>query len=219
MIQNGEIGRKGGGVTENYQLWLDRELSEIARSGRTPRLLLHSCCGPCSSYVLDYLARYFDITVDYYNPNLYPAEEFDLRFREQERLLREMPLARPVGLRRGAYEPQVFEAAVKGLEDEPEGGARCDVCYRLRLTHAARLAQTEGFDFFTTTLSVSPYKHADRLNAIGGELAKEVGVAYLYSDFKKRDGYKRSCELAARYGLYRQDYCGCAYSLRARGST
>ena len=216
MIHNGEIGGKGTNVTENYQIRLDRELSGIKTSGRIPRLLLHSCCGPCSSYVLDYLTRYFDITVDYYNPNIYPAEEFDRRFSEQARLLREMPLARPVELRRGDYEPDVFTAAVRGLEDEPEGGARCDVCYRLRLEHAARLAQADGFDYFTTTLSVSPYKHANRLNTIGGELAAQYGVSYLYSDFKKRDGYKRSCELAARYDLYRQDYCGCEYSLRAR---
>ncbi|MBR3289837.1 MAG: epoxyqueuosine reductase QueH, partial [Clostridia bacterium] len=156
-------------------------MERIEPSGAVPRLLLHSCCGPCSSYVLEYLTRYFDITVDYYNPNLYPAEEFDLRFREQQRLLAEMPLARPVELRRGEYEPSVFERAVTGMEDEPEGGARCDICYRLRLAHAAKIAQAEGFDYFTTTLSVSPYKHADRLNAIGLELAEEYGVAYLCS--------------------------------------
>ena len=216
MIQSGGIGRKGTNSTENYQIWLDKKLAEIEQSGRVPRLLLHSCCGPCSSYVLDYLARFFDITVDYYNPNLYPAEEFEHRFAEQARLLDEMPLPRPVTLRRGAYEPDVFDTAVRGLEDEPEGGKRCDVCYRLRLEHAAKIAQAEGFDFFTTTLSVSPYKHADRLNAIGRELAETYGVEYLFSDFKKRDGYKRSCELAARYDLYRQDYCGCAFSLRDR---
>ena len=216
MIQNGEIRRKGTDGTENYQIWLDKKLSEIEASGRVPRLLLHSCCGPCSSYVLDYLTRYFDITLDYYNPNIYPAEEFDRRFSEQARLLREMPLPRPVPLRRGDYEPDVFESAVRGLEDEPEGGKRCAICYRLRLEHTAKIAQAEKFDFFTTTLSVSPYKHADTLNAIGKELAEQYGVAYLCSDFKKRDGYKRSCELAARYELYRQDYCGCAYSLRDR---
>ena len=216
MIHNGEIGGKGTDRTENYQRWLDRELSEIEASGRVPRLLLHSCCGPCSSYVLDYLTRYFDITIDYYNPNIYPAEEFDRRFSEQARLLSEMPLCRPVRLRRGDYEPDVFTAAVRGLEGEPEGGKRCAVCYRLRLEHAAKIAQAEGFDYFTTTLSVSPYKHADWLNAIGRELSEQYGVAYLCSDFKKRDGYKRSCELAARYELYRQDYCGCEFSLRDR---
>ena len=201
---------------ENYQLWLDKELNKIQEMKKAPRLLLHSCCGPCSSYVLEYLAKYFQITIDYYNPNIAPLEEFEHRFAEQKRLLSEMPLENPVKLIKGEYDPNEFLDAVKGLEQEPEGGKRCLVCYRLRLKHAARLAKTGQFDYFTTTLSVSPYKHADALNAIGKELAKEYGVPYLCSDFKKRDGYKRSIALSAQYHLYRQPFCGCEFSKPTR---
>ena len=193
---------------------MERILATLPQEGERPRLLLHSCCGPCSSYVLECLAAHFRVTVDYYNPNIFPEAEFEKRLSEQRRLLAEMPSASDVALVADPYDEAEFLEAVKGLEAEPEGGARCAVCYRLRLAHTAKRAAAEGFDFFTTTLTVSPYKHADVLNEIGKELAEEVGVPYLFSDFKKKDGYKRSCTLAAEYGLYRQDYCGCRFSLR-----
>ncbi len=201
-------------MAENYQLHLDRELEKIVSTGRRPRLLLHSCCAPCSSYVLEYLNRYFNITVYYYNPNISPEEEFRLRVQEQQRLIHEMPLPHSVKLVVGDYRPEAFEAIAVGRENEPEGGDRCEACYRLRLEDTARLAAAEEFDYFTTTLSISPLKSAAKLNRIGGELAQKYGVAYLFSDFKKREGYKRSCALSAEYELYRQDYCGCVYSKR-----
>lgn len=199
---------------ENYQKVMEACLANLPQSGEKPRLLLHSCCGPCSSYVLECLSAYFRVTVDYYNPNIYPEAEFEKRLAEQTRLLSEMPAAKGVALLPPSYDETEFLDAVKGMESEPEGGARCAVCYRLRLAHTAKLAAAEGFDYFTTTLTVSPYKHADVLNEIGKELAEEFGVPYLFSDFKKKDGYKRSCALAAEYALYRQDYCGCRFSLR-----
>ena len=201
-------------MTENYQLTLDKPLESIALSGRTPRLLLHSCCAPCSSYVLRYLSVYFAITVLYYNPNISPEEEFYRRAEEQRRLLQEMPLPRPATLLVGDYAPEKFAAIAAGLEQQPEGGERCTACYRLRLEEAAKIAAENGFDFFTTTLTISPLKNAATLNAIGRELAAQYGVPYLYSDFKKKDGYKISCQLSAKYGLYRQNYCGCVYSRR-----
>lgn len=201
-------------MAENYQLRLDAELAQIAAAGRVPRLLLHSCCAPCSSYVLEYLSRYFRITVLYYNPNISPREEFERRAAEQRRLLAEMPLANPADFRQGMYAPERFAAIAAGHEQEREGGARCMACYRLRLEEAAKAAAAGGYDYFTTTLSISPLKNAAKLNAIGGELSAAYGVPYLYSDFKKREGYKRSCQLSAEYHLYRQNYCGCIYSQR-----
>ena len=196
----------------NYQLKLDQELERISNKGQKPRLLLHVCCAPCSSYVLEYLSRYFEITVCFYNPNISPESEYTYRAQELIRLTQQMPLPRPITCRISDYDPASFYAIAKGLEEEPEGGERCTACYRLRLTETAKIASNEGFDYFTTTLSISPLKDAVRLNTIGGELAKEYGVPYLYSDFKKRDGYKRSIELSSVYDLYRQDYCGCAFS-------
>lgn len=201
-------------MAENYQKWLDKKLDELSAEGRVPRLLLHSCCAPCSSYVLEYLSRYFAVTVYYYNPNISPKAEFAFRAKEQQRLIAEMPLARPVEFLVGPYEPQRFTAVAAGHEADPEGGERCTACFRLRLEEAARVAKEGGYDFFTTTLSISPLKDAARLNAIGGEIAEQMGVPYLFSDFKKKEGYKRSCQLAAQYALYRQNYCGCAYSKR-----
>lgn len=201
-------------LKKNYQLELDRELEKIAASGEVPSLLLHSCCGPCSSYVLEYLAHYFEITVYYYNPNVYPPGEYEKRLSEQMRVISEMPFSRPVSLLPAEYAPEQFLRAVNGLEGEREGGARCAECFRLRLEDSARKAATFGFDYFTTTLSVSPHKNAELLNAIGSEMARKYGVTYLYSDFKKRDGYKRSVALSQRYGLYRQKYCGCQFSLQ-----
>ena len=191
-------------------------IQKLTEDGRTPRLLLHSCCAPCSSYVLEYLSEYFSITVFYYNPNIYPPEEFGKRVEEQERLIRELPAKHPVSFLEGPYAPERFYEMAKGLEQIPEGGERCFRCYRLRLLETAQMARAGGFDYFTTTLSISPLKNAQKLNEIGARLAEEYGVPYLFSDFKKRNGYKRSTELSAEYGLYRQDYCGCVYSLRER---
>ena len=200
----------------NYQLAMERELAEIARRERRPRLLLHSCCAPCSSAVLERLTDWFDLTVFYYNPNIAPEEEFLRRAEEQRRLIAELPHAHEIQFRCGEYESEAFEAMARGLEDMPEGGERCTRCFRLRLGKTAALAAREGFDYFTTTLSISPLKDAQRLNAIGGELAEQFGVSYLFSDFKKKNGYKRSCELSLQYGLYRQDYCGCRFSQMER---
>lgn len=200
----------------NFQRELDRLLERLAAEGRVPRLFLHSCCAPCSSYVLEYLSDYFSITVFYYNPNIYPPEEFGKRVEEQQKLIQELPVKHPVSFLEGPYEPERFYEMAKGLEQVPEGGERCFRCYRLRLEEAAQMARAGDFDYFTTTLSISPLKNAEKLNEIGAYLAEEYKVPYLFSDFKKRNGYKRSTELSAEYGLYRQDYCGCVFSLRER---
>lgn len=200
----------------NYQKELDKVIEVLQRQGRVPRLLLHSCCAPCSSYVLEYLSRYFEITVFYYNPNIYPPEEFGKRVEEQKRLIAQLPAEHPISFLDGPYEPERFYEMAKGLEQVPEGGARCFKCYRLRLTETAEMARAGKYDYFTTTLSISPLKNAEKLNEIGGQLAKDYGVDYLYSDFKKRNGYKRSTELSREYGLYRQDYCGCVFSKKER---
>lgn len=199
-------------MKENYQLTLDRELEAL--QGRRPRLLLHSCCGPCSTYVLEYLSAYFEITVFYYNPNIYPAEEFFKRAAEQKRLLETMFPSGTVHFSEGVYDDDRFYRMAKGLEDQPEGNERCFRCYRLRLEETAKKAAAENFEYFTTTLSISPHKNAQVLNEIGEEIAERYGLRYLFSDFKKRNGYKRSCELSAQYGIYRQDYCGCVFSKR-----
>lgn len=201
-------------MAENYQRILDKELQRIADSNRVPTLLLHSCCAPCSSYVLEYLSRYFAITVLYYNPNISPSEEFNRRAEEQQRLINEMPHHHPISLIVGDYTPKLFTEIAKGHENDPEGGERCFACYRLRLEEAARAAKDGGFDYFTTTLSISPLKNAAKLNEIGKDLSVKYGVSYLFSDFKKREGYKRSCQLSVDYELYRQGYCGCIYSKR-----
>ncbi|MBD5104129.1 MAG: epoxyqueuosine reductase QueH [Ruminococcaceae bacterium] len=196
----------------NYQIKLEEQIKE-AGSGK--KLLLHACCAPCSSYVLEYLSEFFDITLLYFNPNISPEAEYRKRIAEVERLLREMPLKSEVGLLEGRYCPEEFFKIAEGLEELPEGGERCFKCYRQRLEEAAKAAKDGGFDYFTTTLSISPHKNAEKLNLIGEELEKEYGVKYLYGDFKKRNGYKRSIELSRIYGLYRQNYCGCIYSRRA----
>lgn len=201
-------------VKKNYQIEMERELARIAASGARPRLLLHSCCAPCSSAVLERLTAAFDIAVFYYNPNIGPAEEFERRAAEQARLAAALPRAGTIEVIRGEYDPQRFYDAVRGHEDDPEGGARCELCFRLRLRETALLAASRGDDYFTTTLSISPLKDAQLLNAVGFELSAETGVRWLPADFKKKNGYKRSCELSAEYGLYRQDYCGCVFSRR-----
>ncbi len=194
---------------------LDETLNGIRAGGAAPRLLLHSCCGPCSSYVLEYLASVFKITVLYFNPNIYPESEFKKRAASQEKLVSSMTFENPVALVTAEYRPEEFDRAAAGAEDAPEGGERCLRCFALRLEETARRAREEGFDYFATTLSVSPRKNAEALNAVGGALGEKYGVPYLFADFKKRGGYKRSVELSGQYGLYRQNYCGCKYSLEA----
>lgn len=194
----------------NYHLECEKEIKR--NEGRIPKLLLHSCCAPCSSSVLEFLSNYFDITLFYYNPNITPAEEYYKRVAELHRLVSEAPYPHPVAITEGRYDSREFFAIAKGLEDLPEGGQRCFKCYRLRLEETARAAAEGGYEYFTTTLSVSPYKNAQKLNAIGMALAQQYGVKYLCSDFKKKNGYRRSIELSAQYGLYRQNYCGCIFS-------
>lgn len=210
----------------NYQKELDNVLEGLKTR---PSLLLHSCCGPCSSYVLLYLCRFFDVTVFYYNPNIYPAAEYEKRLNEQLRLVAAynkdlrrrddmwpdpvLPEGAPdIRVINGTYDPELFYKTVEGYEDEPEGGERCFLCYEFRMKEAALEAKKGGFDYFATTLSVSPHKDAEWINDIGERLEAETGVKHLPSDFKKREGYKRSIELSRKYGLYRQDYCGCVYS-------
>lgn len=196
----------------NYQKELDKILSEIKGSEKLPKLLVHSCCAPCSSYVLEYLNPYFKITVLYYNPNISPVEEYEKRKAEQIRLINEGDWKNPIDIMDCDYEGDKYTAAVKGLENEPEGGARCRVCFGVRLDKAARLARANDFDYFVTTLSISPLKDARLLNEIGNKLGEKYGIKYLPSDFKKREGYKRSIELSRKYNLYRQNFCGCKYS-------
>ena len=196
----------------NYQLVLDRTLGGIPLSGTRPRLLLHSCCGPCSSYVLEYLSKHFAITVLYYNPNIWPEAEYYKRADVQRTLVSRINPADPAKLVVADYKPEEFENIAAGLEVEPEGGKRCRRCFALRLEEAARYARDHVFDYFTTSLTVSPHKDAAVLNELGGALADKYGVPFLFADFKKRGGYKRSIELSEQYGLYRQNYCGCRYS-------
>ena len=196
----------------NYQKKLE-EIIESMDSRKT--LLLHACCAPCSSYVLEYLTQYFDISVFYYNPNISPYPEYEKRISELKRLVKEMPLLDKINFIDGKYDPEIFFNMAKGLEALPEGGERCFRCYRMRMETTAKAALEKGFDYFTTTLSISPHKNAEKINEIGQRLEQEYGVKYLYADFKKRDGYKRSIQLSREYGLYRQDYCGCVYSKAA----
>ena len=199
-------------MERNYQKELEKEIQEFEKEGRVPTLLLHSCCAPCSSYVLEYLSNFFSITVFYYNPNIFPEEEFEKRISEQKILIEKLPAKHNISFLAGSYDSEKFYAMARGLEMVPEGGERCFKCYELRLRESAEIARKEGFDYFTTTLSISPLKNSKKLNEIGERLAEEYGVKYLNSDFKKKNGYKRSTELSKEYGLYRQDYCGCIYS-------
>ena len=196
----------------SYKYILNKELSKIKEAGITPRLLLHSCCAPCSSYVLEYLTEYFDITVYYYNPNISPMGEYEKRIAEQKRLISEMKFKNSVSFIEGTYNHDEFISLTRGLENLPEGGERCSLCYEMRLEAAAQKAAEINADYFTTTLSVSPYKNTAKLNTIGLKLAMEYGIPYLVSDFKKNNGYKRSIELSTEYGLYRQNFCGCIFS-------
>lgn len=196
----------------NFQKELDKIIAKNESAGRLPSLLLHSCCAPCSSYCIEYLSRYFKITVFYYNPNISEEQEYRKRVKEQMRLIASMPVQHPVSFVEGDYHPEEFFAMAKGLEHCPEGGERCFLCYEMRLRAAALKAKELGADYFATTLSISPLKNAEKINEIGERLSGELGIAYLVSDFKKREGYKRSIELSKEYGLYRQNFCGCAFS-------
>lgn len=196
----------------NYSNVLEKKLEDIISFEKVPTLLLHSCCAPCSSYVISYLIKYFNITILYYNPNISPREEYERRKMEQIRLINEFDFDNELTIMDCDYDNDVFECMIKGLENEKEGGVRCHKCYRLRLEKTAMLAKEGGFDYFCSTLSVSPYKNSKVLNEIGSVLEDEYDVKWLYSDFKKKDGYKKSIELSKNYNLYRQDYCGCIYS-------
>ena len=197
----------------NYQKELDRLIERYQKEGRTPSVLLHVCCAPCSSYCLEYLSEYFDITVYYYNPNITKPEEYAYRLSEEKRYIAlRTDFRHPVGMTESEYDPKVFFEAVKGLEKEPEGGARCEQCFRLRLEASAKKAKELGMDCFTTTLTISPLKNAALLNEIGEEMGERYGVMWLPSDFKKKEGYKRSIVLSREYDLYRQNYCGCVFS-------
>ena len=198
----------------NYQLELEKIIGQITEKGEVPRLLMHSCCAPCSSYCLSYLAEFFKITVFYYNPNIAPKEEYGKRVQEQQRLILELQVQYKVSFAEGKYDPESFYKMAKGLEELPEGGERCFACYQMRLREAAVYAKENGFGFFTTTLSVSPYKNAQKLNEIGLQLSKEYQIPWLMSDFKKKDGYAKSVALSKEHNLYRQNYCGCEFSRR-----
>ena len=198
----------------NYQKKMEQVLAQLKADGRTPRLLLHSCCAPCSSYVLEYLSEFFYITDFYYNPNISPADEYRKRVNEMQRLIREMPMKHPVEFVEGIDDPDRFYEMAMGKEDIPEGGERCFECFEMRLREAAREAVRLHMDYFTTSLSISPLKDAQKLNEIGIRLGKEYGIPYLASDFKKKNGFRRSTELSREYNLYRQNYCGCVYSKR-----
>lgn len=204
------------GPSRNYAKELERLIQKLQQEGKVPRLLLHACCAPCSSAVLEYLSQYFAITLLYYNPNIAPLEEYQKREAELRRLVSQMKFTHPVALLPCQYDGQAFVQAARGLEGEPEGGKRCEACFRLRLRYAAQEAARLRFDYYTTTLSISPMKNALLLNQLGEEIGREFGVAHLPSDFKKKDGYKRSVQLSKEYDLYRQDYCGCAFSKAQR---
>ena len=196
----------------NYQKKLDEIIAKNQSENKTPTLLLHACCAPCSSYCLEYLSQYFNIIVYYFNPNISVKEEYEYRLNEEKRLISLMEFKNPVKIIEGVYNPKDFFSAVKGLEKEPEGGKRCVECFKLRLEASAKTAKEIGADYFATTLTISPLKNAYALNEIGAQFADKYGVNWLYSDFKKREGYKRSIQLSREYDLYRQNYCCCVFS-------
>ena len=196
----------------NYSLKTEEIIKNNKREQIMPSLLLHACCAPCSSACLEYLNEIFNITIFYYNPNISPKEEFEKRLNEEKRLVSEMPLSGEIKVIDGEYNYDEFLETVKGLEGVPEGGERCFRCYRLRLEKTAALAKEKGFDYFCTTLSISPLKNSQKINEIGEAMAKDYGVKWLPSDFKKKNGYKRSIELSKQYDLYRQNFCGCVFS-------
>lgn len=199
-------------MNKNFDRMLSDIMTKHSLNNEVPRVLLHSCCAPCSSYVIEYLSNYFYLTILYYNPNISPYDEYEKRKKEQIRLINEIDTKYRVDMIDCDYDNDLYESKIRGLENEPERGRRCEVCFRLRLEKTAKMAKELGYDYFCTTLTVSPYKNANMLNEIGLEIAEELGINYLVSDFKKRDGYKRSIQLSSEYNLYRQNYCGCKYS-------
>ena len=198
----------------NFHKELEKMVEKLKTEGKVPTLLLHSCCAPCSSSCIEFLSKYFHVTVFYYNSNISESAEYKKRVEEQIRFIREFDTPYKVSFIEGDYEPEEFYKTVRGLEKEPEGGKRCFKCYELRLRKTAQLAKQLGFDYFTTTLTISPLKNSVILNKTGLEVAQDIGTQYLLSDFKKKEGYKRSIELSKEYNLYRQNYCGCVYSKR-----
>ena len=200
----------------NYQKILDSMIDEIKSKSITPKLLLHACCAPCSSYTLEYLSKYFKITIYYYNPNIHPKNEYIRRIEELKKFLKEFKTPNEVNLVEEIYDTNEYFSAVKGLENLGEKSERCYECYKLRMDRAALYAKENNYDYFTTTLSISPYKIASWINEIGENLEKKYNISYLYADLKKKNGYKRSLELSREYNLYRQDYCGCIYSKEER---
>ncbi len=203
----------------NYQRELDQLIERIEAEGKVPTLLLHSCCAPCSSYCIEYLSQFFAITVFYYNPNIYPDEEYLHRVKEQQRFISEFPTKHPVSFIEGDFEKERFYSEVaKGLEKEPERGARCTKCFELRLGETAKRAAAEGMDYFATTLTISPMKDVELLNSIGAAMGERYGVEYLATEFRKKNGYLRSTQISKEYDMYRQDYCGCVYSFQERES-
>lgn len=195
----------------NYQLETDKIIKSIPENS-VPALLLHSCCAPCSSYVIEYLSNYFNITVYYYNPNIDTDAEYRKRAEEQIRLIESMEFKHKVDYVIEEYNSKEFYQSVKGLEKEPEGGARCIKCFTLRLKKTAEYAKENNFDYFTTTLTISPLKNSQLLNELGKQISEKYNLKYLFSDFKKKNGYLRSCQLADIYNLYRQNFCGCVFS-------
>lgn len=196
----------------NYDAEMERIVNGFKARGEKPTLLLHACCAPCSTACLDRVKDDFKVTVYFFNPNMDTEKEYTRRAEEEVRLCKELGVSAVIE----KYEPTEFYSAVKGLENEKEGGARCEKCFYLRLNRTAKKAKADGYDFFTTTLTLSPLKNADLLNEIGKKTAQETGTKFLPSDFKKRDGYKKSIEMSKKYGLYRQNYCGCVFSQKER---
>lgn len=201
-------------MKENYYLLFENQLNRIKEKGKVPTILLHSCCAPCSSHVITFLKEYFDITIIYYNPNIYPYEEYKKRKDEQIRLLNEIKSKNKLNIIDCDYDNNIYEKTIKGLEKEKEGGSRCYKCFWLRLDKTAQIAKENNYDYFSTTLTISPYKNSTVINEIGKELETIYNITWLYSDYKKKDGYKKSIQLSKEYNLYRQNYCGCIYSKR-----
>lgn len=201
-------------MNENYYLLFEKQIENIKEKKYIPSLLLHSCCAPCSSQVITSLTNYFDITILYYNPNIYPEEEYLKRKKEQIKLIKEINNINKLEIIDCDYDNDIYEQEIKGLENEQEGGSRCYKCFKLRLNKTAQIAKENNYDFFSTTLTISPYKNSKLINIIGKDLEKKYNITWLYSDHKKRDGYKKSIELSKKYNLYRQNYCGCIYSKR-----
>ncbi|MFV0464960.1 MAG: epoxyqueuosine reductase QueH [Lachnospiraceae bacterium] len=203
-------------MNRNYQKDLENLILKNQAEGVIPKLLLHSCCAPCSTYVIEYLSDFFEITVFYYNPNIYPDQEYEMRAREQKEFIRKFESKYPVTFLEGKFDKEIFYQNVKGHESDPEGSERCLICYRQRLEKTAEQATEHKMDYFATTLTISPLKNTQALNEIGSQLSEEFHVKYLASDFKKQNGYKRSIELSKEYNMYRQDYCGCIFSMKER---